>query len=340
MGLTVTTYAHDPAASTLLGCWPTGDGAVAHRVARVPKNLHPLLTRRAVTALTMLSGRLWLAYSESAVDRIDPARVTAALTDSSAFDADGFDDPDPGGDEPLPEALVEVAAALGDTLELAPGRVFREAVLAEVRAELAAVAAAERGDLTGRAAQAVVHPRPDAPPGQVAAAHTLLHTDPLDPRPLLTGVEPNAAAVAVLPWLRAATRVAARRIGHTADDVVALAEAITHEDLAVVRHVLAATPVLDDPTVVHHLLQEAMLAARGRMIVCCDAHGEPVGDGRRVVETVLDPREPGPDLVGGLVRGIQCCLRVWLDGVPPDAVSPLGLRERFVDELRTAVRTI
>ncbi|PKB29840.1 serine/threonine-protein kinase [Pseudonocardia alni] len=328
----MTVYAHDPATSTLFACWPTGDGALAHRVARVPRNLSPVLTRHVVAALTVLSDRLWLAYSETTVQQIDRQRVTAAATHPDTLpepeDRIGTDD------------LVEVAAALGEVLSAAPGRVFREAVLAEVRAELVAVAAADRGDLTGRAAQAVVHPRPDAPPGQVAAAHTFLHADPLDPRPLLTGVEPNAAAVAVLPWLRAATRVAAQRTGHTADDVVALAEAITHEDLAVVRHVLAATPGLDDPTVVHYLLQEAVLAARGRMIVCCDAHGEPVGDGRRLVETVLDPREPGPGLVGGLVRGIQCCLRVWLDGVPPDAVSPLGLRERFVDELRIAVGAI
>lgn len=333
----MTTYAHDPAASALLAVWPTGDGAVAHRVARIPKSLPPDLTRHTVAALTVLSARLWLAYSETTVHEIRPDRITAAAADPDALH--GPDSPHGPDDRAGVDDLVEIAASLGDDLLSAPGRVFREAVLAEVRAELDAVAAADRGDLTGRAAQAVVHPRPDAPPDQVAYAHTLLDRDPLDARPLLTGVEPNAAAVAALPWLRAAATVAARRIGHTVDDVVALAEAITHEDLAVVRHVLAATPALDDAAVVRHLLQEAVLAARGRVIVCCDAHGEPVGDGRRILETVLDPREPGPDLVGGVVHGIRCCLRVWLDGVPPDAVYPLRLREGFVEEVRIAVRT-
>jgi hypothetical protein len=70
------------------------------------------------------------------------------------------------------------------------------AVVADVEREIDAVARAERGDLTGRAAQAVELTREDVSPIQVAAADRVLAQDPLDGWRLLTQFDPTAAAVA------------------------------------------------------------------------------------------------------------------------------------------------
>jgi len=69
-----------------------------------------------------------------------------------------------------------------------------------------------------------------------------------------------------------------------------------------------------------------------------------------VITTVLDPREPGRSLVGGLVRGIHGCFRVYVDevaarerrGAEPRPALPTsaGLRTRFADDVRAAMRSL
>ncbi|MCM3847862.1 hypothetical protein ND486_16865 [Pseudonocardia sp. DR1-2] len=336
----MTTYAHDPVASTIVACWPTGDGAVAHRAARVPKSLDHSLARRTAKALSALSTHLWATYADQAAHELDPETLAAAVRHPNQ----------PVGDllRVMEDGCAETAHLLGRIVARAPGRAFRDAVVADVRAETDAVLDADDGVLTGRSAQAVVHPRCDAPAEQLLVAHSLLHDDPLGPPAIVTSVEPNAAAVATLRWLRASAALVAERVGHTVPDVVALAEAIGHEDLAVTRHVLCTLAGTGEAEVVLDLLQEAVLARRGWFVVCPEPAPDPER-GHRAVSTVLDPLDPASCLLDGLVRGLHGCFRVWLDdvvaretpGADPRLVGTAraaALRLRYTDEVRRSVR--
>lgn len=335
----MTTYAHDPVASTIVACWPTGDGAVAHRAARVPRTLDHSLARRTATALSALSRHLWAAYADQAAHEIDPAELAAAVRHPNQ----------PVGDllRVLEDGCAETAHLLGRIVARAPGRAFRDAVVADVRAETDAVLDADDGVLTGRSAQAVVHPRCDAPAEQLLVAHSLLHDDPLGPPAIVTSVEPNAAAVATLRWLRASAALVAERVGHAVPDVVVLAEAIGHEDLAVTRHVLCTLAGVAEEEVVLDLFQEAVLARQGWFVVCPEQAPHPE-QGHRAVSTVLDPLDPASCLLDGLVRGLHGCFRVWLDdvvtgegpGTDPRLVGATRiaeLRRLYAEEVRRSI---
>ncbi|WP_434444038.1 hypothetical protein [Lentzea sp. E54] len=87
---------------------------------------------------------------------------------------------------PVEEAVHRVGRALhafGDPA-------LSDAVVAEVREELAAVEHAELGDFSGRARQAVRMSRADASPLQVNAAHDFLHAHPLWSSRLFDEVDP------------------------------------------------------------------------------------------------------------------------------------------------------
>ncbi|SFM88417.1 hypothetical protein SAMN05216207_1004101 [Pseudonocardia ammonioxydans] len=346
----MTTYAHDATTSIIVATWPTGDGAAAQKIARVPRNWSAEHARRTAGILTRLSAHLWHAYSEQTVEEIRPFRLVEAVRYPKR----------PVGSliESMEDDGVEAAHQLGRIVSLAPGRAFRDAVVREVRAEIDAVLDADVGVLDGRAQQTVAHVRPDASETHLLTAHSLLRADPLNPWGLLTSIEPNAAATAALRWLRAAGELVSTLVGHPVADVVALAEAIGHEDLQVTRNVLDRGPGQPDDELVRHLLQEAVLAGRGYFLLCPDGRepADPGGAGaggehrHRVVTTVLDPAEPGRCLVDGLIRGIQGCFRVYADetttrerpDVDPQRTGPewmTELRTRFSDELRHAVRT-
>jgi uncharacterized protein YciW len=83
---------------------------------------------------------------------------------------------------------------------------------------LAFVEQAERGDLSGRARQAVALSRADVSPIQVAAAHDLFQEHPLGSPKLFEVVDPAAAAVAAAHWLQAAADVAAEVAGCAPDE--------------------------------------------------------------------------------------------------------------------------
>lgn len=337
----MTTYGHDPAASALVAMWGTGDGAVAHKVARVPPTWGDEPVRRVADGLTVLSARLWRAYADEVVDDVPLGRLADAVRRPYL----------PIGDlvQRADDDRVEIAHEVGRIVADAPGRAFRAAVVRDVAAECEAVRAADRGDLCGRAQQGVEHPRSTVPDAQLAAAHALLHAGPLGSAELVTSVEPTAAGVVALRWLRAASGSTAALVGHAPADVIALAEAIEHEDLRVARFALAMLAEGTEVDVVQDLLREAVLARRGHLVVCPDrleASEETDELGHRVITTVLDPHEPGRSLVGGLVRGIQGCFRVYVDEVsarddlPTWAVRAAELRERFCDDVRSAVRSL
>ncbi|TCK21567.1 hypothetical protein [Pseudonocardia endophytica] len=343
----MTIYGHDPATSAIVAVWSTGDGAVAQKVARVPPSWAPEQARQTAGALSVLSARLWLAYAEEEVDEIPLRQLPEAVRRPFLPIGSLVQHEDDG--------RLEAAHEIGRLVARAPGRAFREAIVRDVTAEVEAVRAADGGDLGGRAQQAVEHPRPQAQDEQIAVAHALLLDEPLGPAELHTTVEPTAAGIAALRWLRAASTVTAGVVGHAPADVIALAEAIEHEDLGVARSALAMASGNSDADVVWDLLHEAVLAGRGRLLFCPDRYGPPPVEadehGHRLIVTVLDPREPGRSLVSGLVRGIQGCFRVYVDEIStrdgPDT-DPLlvwskrsaELWSRYCDEVRETARSL
>jgi hypothetical protein len=99
--------------------------------------------------------------------------------------------------------VEEAAHRAGRALHAFGDAALTDRVADDVGAELAAIERAERGDLSGRARQAVHLTRADASPVQVAAADALLREDPLGSSRLFE-VDPTAAAVAAAHWLQAA----------------------------------------------------------------------------------------------------------------------------------------
>lgn len=343
----MTTYAHDPVASTIVATWPTGIGALARRVARVPSGCDGRLVRLIVRDLGRLSDLLWHAYTELETSRLDCDAVQRAVRHPNRVEH---------GMVPVAESVCEEQAhTLGRLLAGAGRRGLTDAMVREVTAECAAVLAADGGDLTGRAQQAVTLCRPGAPPAQVAAAHALLRTAPMGCDQLLTDVEPVAAATAATHWLVAAAECTAELIGHRPADVIALAEAIDHGDHRIARHVLRLLDEREPADVVVQLVAEAVLARRGHLVTRPIAADVAEGDADcpdhdpDMVTLALDPAEPGRSLLEGILLGIDGCFRVYLDeltgarsGPAPRHLDPdriAGCGERFVAELRKAVRT-
>lgn len=194
---------------------------------------------------------------------------------------------------------------------------------------------------------------------------------------LSTSVEPYAAATAAVHWLRRAALHVADVAGQRVDDVVALAEAIAHEDLLVAREALVTRADRTAAELVRELLSEAVLAGRGVFVVCREHapggaddgpwrgpddpwHGAEPGwladdpddgagiageTGHRVLRTVLDPLDPGRYLVDGLVRGIHGCFRGYVDETlarerpGDDRAADSGYLARLRDRFVTGLRT-
>lgn len=180
---------------------------------------------------------------------------------------------------------------------------MRRAVIADVEEEVTAAANAARGDLTGRAQQAVMLTRVTPSPAQIAVADRLLHDVPMGSPRLYTEVEPSAAAVAAIHWFLAAVAVMERLAGSSAEDALDQAERVEYFDPAVARTILRMTtggrPDRTSLGIAQELLQMAVLASRGMFL----AVSEPVPD--RPCFTALDPVRPARCLLDGLVGGIQ-----------------------------------
>jgi hypothetical protein len=335
----VTRYAIDEERGLLLASWSTGTGDTAAVVAELPPRADKAAGLRLAAALSELSDVLWRCYTHPASAtlttepntegwRRDLTRkaftdVLPALAKPSLPDGDGsiLMSYDP---------VEEGAHRTGRALHAIGGAGLTRLVTAEVGAELEAVERAERGDLSGRARQAVALTRADASPAQVAAADRLLHDDPLDGAALMTDVDPAAAAVAAAHWLKAAADVAAGESGlepegivHEADNI----EALACETPTLVLAALADG--LSPHAVVTGLIQDAMTAAEGRLpaLGLLDALAEHIErlaphtdlddpgqreqfmDSLRV--TPLDPARPAPDLLEDLLAGIHGCWLVY-----------------------------
>lgn len=219
------------------------------------------------------------------------------------------------------------AERIGNFLREVGSADLTSAVRDEVRDELTAVSNAELGELSGRAAQAVVLTRSGASPTQVDAAWRVLEADIFgSSSALLTRYDPTSAAAAAAAWLNAAAHVASDVSGtywtaivDEADDIEALPTKTPTEVLKLIED--GATP---------HEAVDALIDAARRVGRALLPNPEQIADqvadifafalqhpdSREAILDqaklcVLDPARPAPDLLEDLLSGIHGCWLVW-----------------------------
>ena len=331
----VTFYSYDADRRVLLAMWSIGRGNVARTVAELPASIPEATALELTDSLTDLSAVVWRTYTH-------PSSAAESLESSSegwlrdgereAFGvvAEAIRKPNLLVDGMLLQSYIaveEAAHRVGRVVHEAGDNALLDLVVADVEAELAAVEHAERGDLSGRAQQAVRLTRADASPLQVAAADALLHVSPLGSDPLFSDVDPTAASVAAAHWLQAAAQVAAEGAG--IDAVAVIAEADNIEAIAVRTPtlVLERLDAGESPReVVTQLVAEAMTVADGEIpdlaalleeIVDAEERAQQYGGDAEEIRdalmparlTPLDPARPAQDLLEDLLSGIRGC---WL----------------------------
>jgi hypothetical protein len=317
----MTNYAYEPAERRLLAVWGTGAGAVARLVVRLDPRTPAEDGLGLAKALGTLSAATWRSYTDPQLLEVRPGAALAALRAPNL----------PRGNllERVAEPHVERAHEVGRRLADIGSAAVTRAVVAEVGADLAGLEQALRGDLSGRAQQAVELSRLDVSPLQIAAADRLLAEVPLGGRRLFTEVDPTAAAVAATHWLLAAVDVTLARTGlRDAEEVLAAAARFGLDDTVAVEVVLDHTGAGDPPlAAVLCLVRSAMLAARGMVV---HDVGDPTADPRGEPRfTVLDPLRPARSLLEHLVRAIQMSALVHLEKVDAGAVDPGADIERL-----------
>ncbi|WP_131770857.1 hypothetical protein, partial [Candidatus Protofrankia californiensis] len=348
-------YAYDPGRRALVVSWATGTGDLAATVAALPAATAEGDALRLAEQLTFLAAAAWRTYTH-------PASATPSLRVGSEgwrrdSDRKAFADVRAAIRHPhLPRngtvlqsyvVVDEAAHRVGRALHPIGSQDLTERIIADVSAELDAVEQAERGDLVGRARQAIALTRADASPIQVAAADEILADNPFGDTRLFTEVDPTAAAVAAAHWLHAAATVTAHHTGLGPTQVLIEAdniEALPHESPTVVLERIATgqtarhavlTLIADAMTVAEGAIPDldAFLAEVEDAHECADALGEPGGglrDARMPQRlTPLDPARPATDLLEDLLAGVRGCWLLYRDSsdIPdpdPDTAAPAG----------------
>ncbi|MFC4002486.1 hypothetical protein ACFS2C_08905 [Prauserella oleivorans] len=345
----MTTYAFDEARHSLLTTWETGAGWVAGTVAELPASAELAHALFLADSLTGLSRHLWRTYTHpaSAAGSFEANRqgwLRQAERDAFADVIPAITNPNlPTGDMIAHSHLLveEAAHRVGRALHVLGEQTLTGRVVADVEQELAAVEQAERGDLSGRAKQAVVLTRADASPIQVAAADDLLRAFPLGSLRLRQELDPTAAAVAAAHWLQAAAEIASEVAGCSPTAVVREADSIEALDIEIPSLVLAYLHAGGTPrTVVIGMVRAAMIAAEGNIPVS-DSLIEQMRAATREAErqaaggdqppaavtfrvTPLDPLRPARGLLEGLLEGIRGCwilYREYAEKDPRGAVA-------------------
>jgi hypothetical protein len=358
----------------LLRSWGTGSGWVADTVAELPRTMQPSDGLNLASALTALSAAVWRTYTHpvSAADSHDLnsagwRRQAEREAFGTVIDAPWKPNLPHGGT--LLQSYVRVeeyAHRLGRTLHALDDPTLTDEVVGEVKNELAAVEQAERGELSGRARQAVLLTRADASPLMVNAADDLLRQDPLGSESLFQAVDPAAAAVAAAHWLQAAADVVAELADGDPTEVVIEAHDIEALPVATPTVVLRRLNAGETPReVVIDLIRVAMTAAEGRiadlrsMAGLIDGVSRTTEEVRRPGETdrleerqpritLLDPARPAPDLLEDLLAGVRGCWLLYqeyadsdFDGGVDDPIVEAGADEildRLTTEFYDAVR--
>jgi hypothetical protein len=314
----VTRYAVDEENEMLVRIWSTGRGDWAAVVIVLPAGIDVERLQSLAAALTGLSQQLWRCYTHP--PNVDPdtdvntqdwrrqqtrdtfSTVIASMMSPNLEDNDGSLSVEI---DPVEESAHRVGRALREIGNDAA----RDAVRADIEAELQAVESAERGELTGRAGQAAVLSRSDASPGQIAKADAILRENPLDAWTALGDLEPAAAAVAAAHWLKAvvdvvakAARMPARRVLSAADDEdgtehPAAAKILSSLDCSDATYVIVTSEV-----------DQALRVAEGYLLVPADIDAD---EEENIELTPLDPQRPAPSLLDDLLDSIRSCREMY-----------------------------
>lgn len=363
----MTLYAYDETRHALTATWDTGLGHRCTTITTLPEATEAKRALNLAYALTTLSRLAWRTYTHpaSAAPSLEPnsegwrrqeerdafTAVVEAVRHPHLPDDDGY----------ILQSYIpveEAAHRVGRALHRLALPELTDLVAAEAEQELAAVDQAERGELTGRARQAVTLTRADPSPLQVAAASDLLRKNPFGSDELLHEVEPAAAAVAAARWLHAAATVASEAAGYPLTQVVVEADNI--EALAAETPTLVLEQLEDGTSpreVVTGLIAAAMQVAEGKIVDPDDlierieeAHenGERFGvDAHELLPrlSVLDPVRPAQDLLEDLLDGIRGCWLIYQSNLDLDDDTETdeedeGCEEgsdEFLDEVRQEV---
>ncbi|MEV4014245.1 hypothetical protein AB0J35_27460 [Nonomuraea angiospora] len=324
----MTRYAVDHARNALVAHWSTGIGDVAVTVATLPPD-RPSDALRLAARLTELSHACWRCYTHPA--SISDQHGPGSLGWHRQRERDAF-----AGVVPLltASAHVSVAAKVGEiaqrtghALRALDGPELTTQVVADVAAELSAVEQAERGDLSGRAQQAVTLSREDASPLQVAQADAFLNRQPFGCEELNTQIDPAAAAIAAAHWLHAAAATTGRRVRQHPVQVVAEGDHLRPLAVESLVEIVSAISFGATPRqTVMPLIRHTLHVAEGHLCGVTDAKRRIAAAERLVAKTridhphsspdsvclpitSLDPARPALDLLDNLMAGIHGC---WL----------------------------
>jgi hypothetical protein len=334
----MTVYAYDETRCAIVMSWDAGVGCIASTLTELPPATRAEDALQLASALTGVSRELWRCYTHpgSASDSLEPntegwrrqtereafAEVTAALR-SPNLPEDGY----------LIQSYVRVEEAAhraGRALHAIDDGRMTDQVVADVGQEIDAVERAERGDLTGRARQAVVLTRADASPLQVVAANDLLRENPFGSIQLLQEVDATAAAIAAAHWLQAAAEIAAEQADCDPNEVVIEADNIEALAVRTPTAVLDRLDAGESPReVVVDMVRGAMMVAEGKIpdagalvdqIEQAKTQAERYGlDGEEIMDglmrrlTPLDPARPAQDLLEDLLDGIRGCFLLYCE---------------------------
>jgi len=333
----VTAFSYAPSSRQIIASWRTGTSRRAEPVANVPESCDDEGADHLAAGLSDLSDASWATYAD--IDEsADPDETNTdqwQLREERAdFDKARALTIEPGDPHRWPYSpLLSAAKRLGLVLEEIGDATLRIQIARAVDSELDAVLAADMGDFSGLAQQAVSLSRLSASPVQIQAAWAILKRDLLGAHDVhRASVDPTAACVATTVWLRAAAIVA------TASDpdepnpdrwtkAVARADDID------------AMPV-DTTTIVFRSLAEGTSPRATVELLVGAAHRVAAGqmpnlDGLRdrlrelgnLAETVdqptmnrildevrlcaLDPQRPAPSLLDDLHAAIFGCFLLW-----------------------------
>jgi len=301
----MTRYAYEPGRLALVACWGTGRGDLAETVSVLPPGAAHDAALHLASTLTGLSRFLWNAYTRPASAAGDPAEPNSQAW-QRAEERARFSVVLPAirtPELPTQSGLLSVSYSPVEESAHRVGRALRaisdagltERVAADVRCELDAIESAERGDLSGRAQQAVLLSRADASPVQVQAADALLRASPLGAGELFTDLDPTAAAVAAAHWLQAAADVVAPMAGIDPAEVVIEADNLealqVHTPTLVLRRLNDGT---SPRQVVVGLVAEAWKPLKAISRIQTPSPGAWPNSTNRPANTVSGPRRSGP----------------------------------------------
>lgn len=354
-------YAFDPHHNALIVSWPTGSGDIAATLAPLPPTTAPGQAQALARKLTDLSHILWRTYTHppAAAHSTEPNGEgwrRQHERDNLASVPSAITDPNLPSNGRIIQSYVpsqEQAHRVGRALHTINDASLTAAISTEVKAELTAIEQAERGDLSGRAIQAIALSRAGASPVQVEAADRLLRSHPLGGEKLFTGVDPAAAAVAAAHWLQAAADITSEVCDLPAADIVVESDNIHALPHQTPTHVLTMLEAgLRPYEIVTSLIGEAMTAAEGT-IPDPDELREGFTEAEEMAQqhsddpnlrhallasvrtTPLDPIRPAPDLLEDLLAGIEGCATLfheYADQLDEAFGGPIGLPESDPDD--------